>query len=373
MNYEASISNRKQTGKRAGITGIICNVALCLFKMLAAYFSGSMSIFADGLNNLSDAASSVITLAAFHLTEKPADKHHPYGHARFEYLASLTVSMLILVIGFELGISSVTEILHPTQVVFSPLTIWVLSGSIAVKLGLAAYNHRLGRAIRSQVLLATAADSRNDAITTSAVLIAGFVQSKTGLVVDGLMGLLVCGFILLNGVSMARQTVSSLLGEGADPLLQEQLTRHILAHPQVMGCHDLMVHDYGPGRRYASIHVEMDRNMDAIVCHDAIDALERSCLETLGVHLVAHLDPVANDPETQRLKTLVTTILHIRDPRLELHDFRVLPEEDVRCLVFDLVLPEELGQKKEELQDMLATAIHTLDPGKYRFQITFDL
>ena len=364
---------RTHIGKQAGIIGIGCNVLLSAAKMVVGHLTGSVSIFADGLNNLSDAASSVVTLLGFKLAEKPADKHHPYGHARSEYLASLTVAMLILVIGFELGKSSVEKIIRPTPMEFSSTILWVLLGSIGVKLAMMLYNLHMGKQIQSKVLLATAADSRNDAVTTLAVLMAAWVQHRIGLQIDGFMGLAVSVFILFSGISMAKETVSPLLGEGADPQLQERLIRFIQTQPLVMGCHDLMVHDYGPGQCYASIHVEMDQNMDALVCHEAIDRMERCCLSQFGVHMVIHFDPIANDPETARLKNLVCAILKIRDPRLELHDFRAVPEDTSTRLIFDLIVPEELQDQKQQIQSILADAIHTLDPGQYSLEITFDL
>ena len=365
--------NRSRIGKCSGIVGIVCNALLALGKMLAGRFSGSVAIFADGLNNLSDAAGSVITLLAFRLAEKPADKHHPYGHARFEYLASLSISVLILFIGLELGKSSLEKLLHPAAVAFTPVTVWVLLASVAVKIGLAAYNRRAGSLIRSKVLLAAAADSRNDALTTAAVLLSGLLHRRTGLNTDGLMGAVVSCFILLSGISIARETISSLLGEGGDPGLRQELTSYILSQPGVLGCHDLMIHDYGPGRCYASIHAEMDRQTDLLACHGVIDEAERECLLRFGVRLVIHPDPVVNDPETQRMKALMAAIVRIRDPRLEIHDFRIVTEDSTPCLAFDLVLPEDLQSCQEELLQTVRDALRALDPGNYGLRITFDL
>jgi len=365
---------RTKIGARLGLFGIICNTLLSLGKLAAGFFSGSMSIAADGLNNLSDAASSVVTVLAFKLAEKPADKQHPYGHARFEYLASLTVSMLILVIGFELVKSSVQKILSPTPVMFSPVLLWTLFLSIAVKLMMMICNRRMGQKIQSKVLLAAAVDSRNDALTTCAILAAALVQEYTGILIDGAMGLLVSFFILASGISMAKDTISPLLGEGADPELQNQLTGYISSCPMVLGCHDLMVHDYGPGRCYASIHVEMDQRADPLECHTKIDKMERECFHRFGVHMVIHLDPIAvNDPETDRLRKLVTTILKVRDPRLELHDFRLIPKPGQTKLVFDLIVPEDLQNQKEEIQSALEQALEALEPERYCIHITFDL
>lgn len=370
---DSSPDRRSRTGKTAAILGLACNTLLSAGKLLVGYLSGSMSVVADGLNNLSDGASSLVTLLAFRLAEKPADRHHPFGHARLEYLASLCVSMLTLVIGLELGTNGVKKLLHPAPIAVSPVLLGVLLASVGVKLVMMLVYRRMGRAIDSGVLLACAADSRNDVITTLSVLLAALLEKRTGWLLDGAMGLAVSLFILFSGLSMARETVSTLLGEGADPALRQQLTDYIQSQPRVLGCHDLMVHDYGPGQRYASIHVEMDRQMDALVCHESIDALERACLSRFGVHLVIHYDPVENDPQTLRLKSLLTTIVHVRDPRLELHDFRVLPEGEATRLRFDLTVPEALRGQEEALRDALAQALAALEPETYTLEITFDL
>ena len=372
-NHPSQIQQRTRIGKRAGILGIVCNCLLAAGKMLTGNLTGSMSITADGMNNLSDAASSIVTLLGFKLAEKPADKHHPFGHARFEYVASLTVAMLILVIGFELAKSSLEKVFRPSPVNFSPVAIWVLLVSVGVKLAMMLYNRSMGKKIESKVLLATAADSRNDALTSLTVLLAAMVQQHTGTNIDGIMGLLVSAFILFSGISMAKQTVSPLLGEAADPQLQQQLTDFIVSQPLVLGCHDLMVHDYGPGRCYASIHVEMDQQLSPLQCHETIDQMERSCLSRFGVNMVIHHDPVVNDPETRRMKNLVTTILQIRDPRLTLHDFRLIRQEDRAELIFDLTVPEDLQDQKPQLQQMLKQAIGALEANPYTLRITFDL
>ena len=253
-------AKRAALGKLSGLVGIVCNVGLAGSKLAVGKLAGSMSITADGLNNLSDAASSIVTLTGFKLAEKPADKEHPYGHARFEYLASLTVSVMILFIGFELAKSSVEKVLHPVAVEFSLLSMIVLIASILVKAGMMIFNTRMGKRIDSTVLIATAADSRNDVLTTTAVLIAALIEHATGWKVDGIMGILVSVFILWSGIGLARDTISPLLGEGVKSDFRKELTEAIMTYPMVLGCHDLMVHDYGPGKRYASIHVEFDKD-----------------------------------------------------------------------------------------------------------------
>ena len=376
MNSNAFHNPRSRTriGKLSGAVGIICNALLSAVKIAAGYLSGSMSIMADGLNNLSDAASSIVMLLGFRFAEKPADKEHPYGHARYEYLAGLTVSALILVIGYELCKSSVQEIFRPSPVGYSPVLVSVLIFSILLKSGMMLFNLRLGRKIDSKALLAAAADSRNDAIATCAVLAAILVERFTGSRIDGYMGLLVSLFILYSGIAMARETVSPLLGEGADSESRRQLTEYIESCPMVIGCHDLMVHDYGPGRRYASIHVEMAENVDAMQSHETIDRIERECLSRFDIHLVIHYDPVpVDDPETERLKQLVSTILKVRDERLEIHDFRMQAGVEPAELIFDMIVPEDLLDQKQQILSALEQALDHLEKRRYALNVTFDL
>ncbi|MBQ2383077.1 MAG: cation transporter, partial [Oscillospiraceae bacterium] len=248
-------NERLNAGKRAGLVGILANALLFLAKLTVGSLSGSVSITADAMNNLSDAGSSVVTLLGFRLAQRPADEDHPYGHARYEYLSGLAVAVMILFIGFELAKSSVGKIIAPTEVRLDLVTVGVLVGSMAVKLWLSLYNHRLGKKIGSDTLLATAADSRNDVIATGAVLLSTVIGHFSGLMIDGYMGLAVAVFIFYSGIGLAKDTISPLLGESAGPEIREQILDQIRSQPMVLGFHDLMVHDYGPGRRFASIHV----------------------------------------------------------------------------------------------------------------------
>ena len=367
-------AKRAALGKLSGLVGIVCNVGLAGSKLAVGKLAGSMSITADGLNNLSDAASSIVTLTGFKLAEKPADKEHPYGHARFEYLASLTVSVMILFIGFELAKSSVEKALHPVAVEFSLLSMLVLIASILVKAGMMIFNTRMGKRIDSTTLIATAADSRNDVLTTGAVLIATVTEHFTGLKIDGVMGILVALFILCSGIKLAKETVSPLLGEGVNPDLRKQLTDYINSCPMILGCHDLMVHDYGPGRRYASIHVEMDCHVDAMVAHEQIDRMERECLEEFETHMVIHYDPVITDnAELDRLRELVSSLLREKDERLSLHDFRLICHEHEKLLLFDVMIPDEFQGQEESLKGYLEAALLQQEKERYRLEITFDL
>ena len=364
---------RAAVGKLSGLTGIVCNLLLAAFKLLAGTLSASVSVTADALNNLSDAASSIVTLVGFRLAEKPADAGHPYGHARYEYLSGLAVAVTIIVIGFELAKTSVEKILNPAAAEFSAVTAVVLIASIAVKLWMSLFNTRLGKMIGSSALEATAADSRNDCIATGAVLLAAVVEYFTHWMVDGWMGLAVALFILYSGWNLARETISPLLGESADPELRKLIVDYIEKSPKVLGYHDLMVHDYGPGQRFASLHVEMDQREDPLLCHELIDDMERECLESHGIHLVIHYDPVVtNDPQLDRMRQLVLAILHVKDSRLSIHDFRMVPGTGHTNLIFDVALPGDLLGQEDTIKTALEGALNDLGEGTYYTVITFD-
>jgi cation diffusion facilitator family transporter len=365
---------RARIGKLSGAVGIICNCLLAAGKLIVGHMTSSMSITADGLNNLSDGASSIVTLLGFKLAEKPADRKHPYGHARIEYIAGLTVAVMILFIGLELGKSSVQKFINPEPIEFSFTAVWVLCASILVKLFMMLFNLKMGRRINSNTLLATAADSRNDVMTTSAVLAASIVEHFYDVRIDGVMGIAVSLFILYSGIKLAGETMSPLLGEGANPELQKQITDYINGCPMVLGCHDLMVHDYGPGRRYASIHVEIDKNEDPMACHARIDRMERECLKNYGTHLVIHYDPVVtDDPEVNSTKRLVNTIIKVRDGRLTIHDFRMVDDGESVKMSFDMILPEDLRGQEQSIKETVEKALNSLDSKKYYADITFDM
>ncbi len=365
---------RARIGKMSGAVGIICNCLLAAGKLIVGHMTSSMSITADGLNNLSDGASSIVTLLGFKLAEKPADRKHPYGHARIEYIAGLTVAVMILFIGLELGKSSVQKFINPEPIEFSLTAVWVLCASILVKLFMMLFNLKMGRRINSNALLATGADSRNDVMTTSAVLAASIVEHLYDVRIDGVMGIAVSLFILYSGVKLAGETMSPLLGEGANPELQKQITDYINGCPMVLGCHDLMVHDYGPGRRYASIHVEIDKNEDPMACHARIDEMERECLKNYGTHLVIHYDPVVtDDPEVNSTKKLVNTIIKVRDSRLTIHDFRMVDDGESVKMSFDMILPEDLRGQEQSIKETVEKALDSLDSKKYYADITFDI
>ena len=341
---------RAKAGAMAGAVGIVCNLLLFFGKIIAGTLAGSVAIAADGWNNLSDAAASIVTLLGFRFSRKPADAHHPYGHARAEYLSGLCVAVLILFIGVELGKTSVSKVLHPAPVEFSVLTFGVLIGSIAMKLWMSLFVGKLGRIIGSGTLEATSADSRNDVIATSAVLICCLVSRFFRVQIDGWVGLAVAAFILWSGFDIARDTMSTLLGESADSELVEKLRAMVLRHDGILGIHDLLIHDYGPGRCFASAHVELSAEEDPLICHDLIDHLECDALRELNVHLVIHHDPVAvNDAEWGRLRELVEKLARQVDERLSVHSFRLVRRRGMPRLVFDLAVPYGMDQEQVRL------------------------
>ena len=365
---------RSGVGKLSGVVGILSNVLLCTLKLLVGTLSGSVSITADAMNNLTDAASAIVTLIGFKLAEQPADEDHPYGHARYEYLSGLAVAALVLVIGLELAKTSVEKIFHPASVAFSWALVIVLVGSVLVKLWLSRFNTVLGKHIESSTLLATAADSRNDVISTLVVLAAALVEKFTGYRVDGYMGLGVAVFILYTAVQLAKETISPLLGEAASPELNKLIADMMEAEPRVLGYHDLMVHDYGPGQRFGSLHVEMDQHEDPLSCHELIDDLERLCLEKYNVHLVIHYDPVVvGDPEQDSLRDCVLQALQGVDPRLSMHDFRMVKGGSHTNLIFDVTLPGDLMNQQKELRKTIDEALAARGDGMmYYTVITFD-
>lgn len=363
---------REKYGNLAGIVGIVCNVLLFVGKLLAGTLCGSVSVTADAVNNLSDASSSLVTLLGFRLAARPADEKHPYGHARMEYLSGLAVAVMILVIGVELVKSSVQKILHPETVEFSVLTAAVLTGSILLKLWMALFDRRLGKKISSAALIAAAADSRSDVIATGAVLLACVVGRLTGLMIDGWAGLLVALFILWSGVGVVKDTVDPLLGAKPDEALVRAIAYLMTSHVDILGFHDLMVHDYGPGRRFASVHAEIDHRIDPLIAHEILDEIERQAKRELHVDLVIHYDPVVtDDPEVAAVRTRVLHIMHELDPRLSLHDFRMVSGSHHVNVIFDMVIPPEDTDTAEQLRQRIEAQ---LQDGKktYHLIVTFD-
>ena len=334
-------ATRTAYGNLASLVGMACNLLLCLGKLAAGLLFGSIAIMADALNNLSDASSNVVSLVGFKLASKAPDEKHPYGHARYEYLAGLVVSVTILGIGLSLLRDSVVKVLHPTPVIFSWLSVGVLTASILVKLWMSRFNRTVGQIIQSDTLLATAADSRNDVLSTAAVLASTVLCHLTGLdVLDGVMGVGVAAFILWSGWGLVTDTLSPLLGECPSPELVEHIEQKVMGYPGVMGVHDLMVHDYGPGHQFASLHVEFPAEADPLVAHDLIDTIERDFMKDDRLQVTIHYDPIVTaDAQVGVLRSRLVEKVRALNPELSIHDLRIVPGETHTNVLFDLVLP----------------------------------
>lgn len=363
---------RTAYGNLASWVGIFCNLLLCAGKFLAGTLSGSISIAADAVNNLSDASSSVVSLIGFKLGARPADDEHPYGHARFEYLAGLAVAVMVLVIGLELLKSSVEKILNPVPVTFSWVAMAVLAASIAVKLWMALFNRALGKRINSGSLIATAADSRNDVLTTSAVLAASLISHFAKVELDGWMGVGVALFILYSGVGLVRDTIDPLLGLAPDPELVQYIHDKIMSYPGVLGTHDLMVHDYGPGRQFASVHVELAAEDDVMASHELIDDIERDFLKNDRLPVVIHFDPiVTSDAQVGDMRRWLAEAVKTIDPSLTIHDLRMVPGVSHTNLIFDCVTPPGFAISSGRLKEAIGRLVSEKDPG-YRCVITVE-
>lgn len=366
-------SGRESYGRIAGIVGIICNLLLSILKFVIGTVSNSVSITADATNNIADAGSSIITLVGFRLSEKPADEDHPYGHARIEYITGLIISFLILLIGYDILKSSVDKIIHPEESVFSWVTVVILVSSIIVKLWLSRFNKILGKQIKSTALEATAADSRNDCISTAAVLVATIISHFTSLNLDGFMGVGVAIFILISGIGLVKETIGPLLGQAPSKEMYEKIEQKILSYENVLGVHDLLVHSYGPGSYFASAHIEMDAKIDVLVCHDIMDKIERNFLKQLNIHLVVHLDPTVLDcEETNELKEVVREILYDIDPIITFHDFRVVVGDKAKNVLFDIVVPPSYKYTDKELKDIIKNRVNEAGKGNLYAVIVVD-
>ena len=363
---------RSAIGKLAGLTGIVCNCLLTVLKLVIGLLVGSMAIIADGVNNLSDAASSLTTLLGFRMAQRPADKQHPYGHARYEYLSGLAVAALILLIGAELVKSSIAKIINPQPIDISAVTIALLAASVAVKLWMSGFYKTLGKKINSTALYATSVDSRNDVISTCAVLLGCLVNYLFALNIDGYVGLAVAIFILYSSIGIAKDTISPLLGQQADEEMVDKITELVLSHEKVLGLHDLLVHDYGPGRCYASAHVELSADEDPMACHDIIDDIECDVLEKMNVHFVIHYDPVVqNDAEQNEMRRTVGEIVRGLNPAFSIHDFRIVRGSAQSKLVFDLAVPYSMIEQKKEIKEQIEAALNKKGK-KYVTIIRFD-
>lgn len=363
---------RQKYGTLSSIVGIICNIILFALKYIIGTLSNSISIVSDAFNNLSDCASCLVTLFGYKLASKPADKDHPFGHGRMEYLTSLIIAAIILLVGFELLQGSVKKIITPEVVTFSIPALLALVFSIAVKFWMSFFNTKLGKKINSTVMIATAKDSRSDVIATTASLIALVASIFTDLPVDGVMGVIVSVFILKAGYEIVKDTVDELLGKPADPEIVEEIKKIALENEKMLGIHDLVIHNYGPGNMIGSCHIEVASNEDFMVIHDIIDEIERKIMHELKIIMTIHMDPILIDDElTNNAKKLVNGIIAEIDPALSMHDFRLVYGETHTNLIFDLVVPYECKIDNDVLKSIIDEKLSKEETNYYTV-IVFD-
>lgn len=356
---------RNAYGILATVVGLICNVILCAAKIAVGVLSKSMAILADGLNNFTDAGSSVVSMLGFRWANKPADKEHPFGHARYEYITGLIIAFIVLFLGFELIVSSVEKITAGEKTVATVIMMAVLAFSVVVKFGMFFYYRSVSRKIGSGSLKAAGADSLNDCISTIAILVCTVITYFTGVELDGYVGIAVALFIVFNGIKLIKETMSPLLGEKPSPSLVKKISEEICAYDGVKGIHDLIVHNYGPNRYFASVHVEVDAKTDVLESHELADTIEREFLEK-GINLVIHMDPVIVDDErVNALKQIAVDALKSIDESLTLHDFRVVWGENRKNLIFDVVVPYGFRLTDKELISSIDEKIKETDPAAY--------
>lgn len=354
---------RTRYGMLASVVGIFCNVLLFSVKLAIGLILSSLAVTADAFNNLSDAASSIISFVGVKMAGKPADAEHPFGHGRIEYIAALIVSFLVIEVGFTFFKSSISKIMHPEEITFDPVPFIILILSILVKLWMAFFNNKLGKRIDSKVMLATAADSLGDVITTSATVLSIIICHFTSINVDAIAGLIVSAIVIWSGISIAKDTLEPLIGERVPAELYQKITDIVESYDGIVGTHDLIVHNYGPNRSMATIHAEVPNDINIEVSHEIIDKIERDVKKDLNILLVIHMDPVEmRDEEVLSLREKTSRIVHALDPKLNFHDFRVLKENEQRNLIFDLVIPDSYSEKDaNRVMHQLVSLLHEMD------------
>lgn len=364
---------RTRYGMLASVVGIFCNVLLFSVKLTIGLILSSLAVTADAFNNLSDAASSIISFIGVKMAGKPADAEHPFGHGRIEYIAALIVSFLVIEVGFTFFKSSISKILHPEEISFDLVPFVILILSILVKLWMAFFNNKLGKRIDSKVMLATAADSLGDVITTSATVLSIIICHFTSINVDAIAGLIVSAIVIWSGISIAKDTLEPLIGERVPAELYQKITDIVESYDGIVGTHDLIVHNYGPNRSMATIHAEVPNDINIDVSHEIIDKIERDVKKDLNILLVIHMDPVEmRDEEVLSLREKTSRIVHALDPKLNFHDFRVLKENEQRNLIFDLVVPDSYSEKDaNRVMHQLISLLHEMD-GNVECIITLD-
>lgn len=357
---------RKQYGQLAGGVGIACNLLLFLFKLLAGVLTGAVSIMADAFNNLSDAGSSVVTTIGFHMAGKPADPEHPFGHGRIEYLSGLFVAAAILLMGYEMLRSSLDKVLHPVELEFKAVSVIILLAAILVKLWLAYFNFKLGRKISSEAMRATATDSLSDCVSTGAVLAGMIIFRILGWNLDGYIGIVVSVLVLFAGISAMKETIKPLLGTTPEPELVEEIRKEVLREELVIGLHDMIVHDYGPGRRMVSLHAEVPYQTDILEAHDVIDNIENRLREDFQYEVTIHMDPVITDDEQlKEAKELVMKIVKATNEAWKIHDFRIVKGNTHTNVIFDLVVSADEMLREKEIEMDMQKKIHETDKQYY--------
>ena len=354
---------RTRYGMLASVVGIFCNVLLFSVKLAIGLILSSLAVTADAFNNLSDAASSIISFVGVKMAGKPADAEHPFGHGRIEYIAALIVSFLVIEVGFTFFKSSISKIMHPEEITFDPVPFIILILSILVKLWMAFFNNKLGKRIDSKVMLATAADSLGDVITTSATVISIVICHFTSINVDAIAGLIVSGIVIWSGVSIAKDTLEPLIGQRVPSELYQKITDMVESYEGIVGAHDLIVHNYGPNRSMATIHAEVPNDVSIEASHEIIDRIERDAKKELNILLVIHMDPVEmRDEEVLELRDKTSHIVHALDPELHFHDFRVLKENEQKNLIFDFVVPDSYTEKDaNRVMHQLIALLHEME------------
>ena len=363
---------RHAYGMLCGVAGIVFNFLLFAFKALAGIISGSIAITADAFNNLSDAGSSVVTLLGFKLADQKPDRDHPFGHGRMEYISGLVVSMVILLMGFELFKTSVQKIITPQSVVFRPVILIILIASIVVKFYMSSYNRVIGKKIGSAAMLATAADSLSDCLATTAALLSTLIGHYFAISIDGWCGVIVACFILWAGINAVKETIDPLLGQPPTQEFVDEVERRVLCHEGITGIHDLIVHDYGPGRRFISLHAEVSADGDMLELHDVIDTAERELSEEMGCLATIHMDPLEqNDSLTTETRERVAMIVRLIDPSITIHDFRMVSGPTHTNVIFDAVVPHSCPLSDRELIDRITDGVRALD-GNYFAVVKID-
>ncbi len=370
-NDTASAASRNEYGKLSGGTGIACNLVLFIVKIVAGIISGSISVISDAFNNLADMASSIVTLLGFKLASKPADKEHPFGHGRMEYMSGFIVSAIIIFVGVQLVKSSIEGIINPTPIKFSILSLAIIVCSILVKVWMFFFNRYIGKKISSKAVIATAQDSFNDTVATSSVLLSMLISIFTPVNIDPYIGIIVSAFIIVGGFKFANEMLSQLLGEPPSEEFVADLKQRIMQSEMFCGMHDLIVHDYGPGRCFVSVHIEVPADGDMLKCHEEIDECEKRVGQELNITLVIHMDPIDRGEDSMRLRGEISEVVSKIDPALSLHDFRIVMGERCINLIFDVVVPYSVDTELSVIEKRIQEGASSID-SRYNCVIQFD-